>query len=241
MPTASNKQRILQRLTTTTRRSGDSPLGPNATVLEQLLYAVLREGATQESADQAFRKLQTSFFDWNEIRVSMSREVEDALDNLPQAEEKAQRIISLLQEIFDTTFSFDLEGLHKKGLKLAEKQLERYQACTPFVVAYVMANALGGHALPIDRGMERVLMRLQVFEPDADLIPQRASLEHQIPKAKGPIFFENLSALAHEYCAEQQPDCTHCTHNEDCPAGLKYLQTSKKATRERPLAKAKVK
>lgn len=241
MPTASNKQRILQRLMTSTKRAGDSLVGPNAPVLDQLLFSVLLEGTTRERAEQAFRALQTAFFDWNEVRVSMVREVEDALDALPHAEEKAQRIISLLQEIFDTTFSFDLEGLHKKGLKLAEKQLERYQACTPFVVAYVLANALGGHALPIDHDMERALLRLQVLDADGDVAAQRASLEHQVPKAKGPTFVENLSAVAHDCCAEHQPQCGQCTQHEDCPEGLKFLQTGKKAPRERPLAKTKVK
>lgn len=241
MATASNKQRILQRLTTSSKRSGDAALADNTPVLDHLLYAVLREGTTQEQANQAFRALQSSFFDWNEVRVSMAREVEDALGDLPQAEEKAQRLISFLQEIFETTYSFDLEGLHKKGLKLAEKQLERYQGSNPFVVAYVLANGLGGHALPLDRAMERTLLRLQVFDEEADLATQRAGLEHQIPKAKGATFCANLSGTAHEFCFEQQPQCGQCCFHDDCPTGLKHLQNGKRSVKERSLAKTKVK
>lgn len=199
------------------------------------------QGTTKERADEAFRNLRSAFFDWNEVRVSMAREVEDALAGLPRADEKAQRLISLLQEIFETTYSFDLEGLHKKGLKLAEKQLERYQGANSFVVAYVLANGLGGHALPLDGDMERTLRRLELFDGEADLAAQRASLEHQVPKAKGATFCANLSVIAQEFCTERQPQCAACPCNEDCPSAAKHLHNGKRTAKERAPARARAK
>src|SRR5262245_59347011 len=130
MPATPNKQRALTQLLaeipklTDERDSGNKAAG--RPVLEQFLYAVCREGTTRDKADRAFRALREAFFDWNELRVSSVREVADALHNLPRAEARAQRIIGFLQEVFETTFSFDLEGLHKKGLKEAGKKLDRY-------------------------------------------------------------------------------------------------------------------
>src|SRR5262249_31231594 len=158
-------------------------------VLEQFLYAVCREGATREQADRAFRGLRERFFDWNEVRVSSPREVEEVLGDIPDAETRANRLISLLQEVFETTFSFDLEGLHKKGLKQAAKQLARYQAANDYAVAWVTQQTLGGHAVPLDGPALRVLRRLGLIDgSQEELEALRGSLEHIVPKARGTLF-----------------------------------------------------
>ena len=130
------------------------------------------------------------FFDWNEVRVSSLREIEEALADLPDAEHRAQRLISFLQEVFETTFSFDLESLHKKGLKQAAKQLGRYQAANDYAVAWVI-HRLGGHAIPVDGPILRVLRRLGLVDGDQDDTESlRATLEHLVPKVRGPLFGE---------------------------------------------------
>ena len=83
---------------------------------------------------------------------------------LPDAEVRAQRLIDLLQEVFETTFSFDLESLHKKGLKQAAKQLSRYQAANDYAVAWVIQQSLGGHAVPLEARPCAVLRRLGLIE-----------------------------------------------------------------------------
>src|ERR1700677_5081531 len=118
-------------------------------VLEQFIYAVCREGTTRELAEQAYKNLQGSFFDWNEIRVSSVHEIAEALMGVPDAETRAQRIIDFLQEVFETTFSFDLESLQKKGVKQGAKQLARYTAANDYATAWVVQQRLGGHAIPL--------------------------------------------------------------------------------------------
>src|SRR5204863_3796796 len=144
-----NKQRLLQQLTTPHGRAPKAEPEPRP-VLEQFLYAVCREGVTRELADRAFRNLREQYFDWNEVRVSSARELAESLDCLPDAESRGQRVIDFLQEVFETTFSFDLESLHKKGLKQAAKQLSRYQAANDYIVASVIQGSLGGHAGALD-------------------------------------------------------------------------------------------
>jgi endonuclease-3 len=218
MPTATNKQRLLTQLFTSLKKQFESPEPEERPVLEQFLYAVCREGATREQADRAYRNLRERFFDWNEIRVSSVREVEDAFADLPQSDVRAQRLISLLQEVFETTFSFDLETLHKKGLKQAAKQLARYQAANEYAVAWVIQQSLGGHAIPLDAETMRVLRRLGLIDDDTD-DPEviRTSLEHLIPKAKGSLFNELLSAVANEYCWKDEPSCSSCPLSCECP------------------------
>ena len=148
------------------------------------------------------------------------------------SESKANRLIGLLQEVFETTFSFDLEFLHKKGLKQAAKQLARFQAANDFVVAWVIQNSLGGHAIVIDGPTLRVLKRLGLVEHDQD-DPEtvRASLEHLVPKSKGALFGEIISGLADELCQEDEPLCSSCPLAHDCPTGQENARAAVTSTR----------
>ena len=219
MPTTTNKQRVLTQIFTTLKKRYDPGEPEPWPVLEQFLYAVCREGAARAQADRSFRNLQERFFDWNEIRVSSPREVEEALGNISDAENRANRLISFLQEVFETTFSFDLESLHKKGLKQAAKQLSRYQAANDYAVSWVIQHSLGGHAIPLDAPSIRVVRRLGLIDGnEGDLEALRTSLEHLIPKSRGPLFTELISAMAHDPSWEEQfnglvPECSDSEDN----------------------------
>ncbi len=208
MATAINKQRVLNQIFTTLKKRYDPDEPEARPVLEQFLYAICREGAPREQADRAYKTLQERFFDWNELRVSSVREVEEALDDMPEAEYRANRLISFLQEVFETTYSFDLESLHKKGLKQAAKQLSRYQAATDYAVAWVTQKSLGGHAIPVDAPTLAILRRLGLVDDHEEhLETLRASLEHLVPKTRGALFIELISALAHDPDWEDDPNC----------------------------------
>jgi endonuclease-3 len=225
MQATNNKQRVLQQLLNTVAKSSKSGEPPTRPVLEQFLYAICREGSTRELADRAFRGLREQYFDWNEVRVSSPRELAESMDCLPDAESRGQRVVDFLQEVFETTFSFDLESLQKKPLKQAAKQLNRYQAANDYVVSSVIQQSLGGHALPLDDGALRVLRRLGIIESESD-DPEalRTGVEHQVPKAKAAVFCDNVSAIAYEYCAEDEPRCSLCPLCQHCPAAQEMKQ-----------------
>jgi endonuclease-3 len=243
MPTTTNKQRLLNQIFAHLPKAaregpdGASHLPQGLPVLEQFLYAVCREGATREEGGRAFQNLRERFFDWNEVRVSSLRELSEALGGLPDAESRAQRAVDFLQEVFETTYSFDLEILHKKGLKQAAKQLARYQAANDYSVAWVIQQSLGGHAVPLDSPTLRVLRRLGLADDDQqDLEALRASLEHYIPKAKGSLFIDLISDIAKDYCYEDEPNCSACPLAACCAMGQerKALGGSENGTRHRP-------
>src|SRR5437773_1991956 len=72
MPATTNKQRLLGTFLSTLKKAygdpGDPP--PVRPVLEEMVYAIIREGTTQPDADRACDRLRSQFFDWNEVRVS---------------------------------------------------------------------------------------------------------------------------------------------------------------------------
>jgi len=216
MATTINKQRLFGQLLSASRKAAESK-SEELPVLEQFIYGICRESATPEQADRAFRFLREKFFDWNEIRVSSVRELEEAFDDMPNAELRAQRVISFLQEVFEKEFSFTLDDLGKKGLKNAAKGLARYQASNDYVVSWVIQRSLGGHAIPLDPPTLRCARRLGLLDGDVeDLESARASMEHLIPKAKGSQATDNLSIVATENCNEEDPSCRACAMVAEC-------------------------
>jgi endonuclease III len=217
MATTINKQRLLTLLFTAVRKAPDSEEEPR-TVLDQVIYGLCREDATPEQADQAFNSLRERFFDWNEVRVSTVRELEESFEGMSHTEARGQRLVSFLQEVFETHFSFDLQNLLKKGLKDAAKQLSRYAATNDYAIGWVTQRSLGGHAIPLDAPTLRCSRRLGLLDDSQDdLEAARASLEHLIPKAKGAQFTDQISIVAEDNCWEEDPACTTCPMASECP------------------------
>jgi endonuclease-3 len=218
MATTINKTRVLNNLLA----AGPSPDKNVAqlSVLEQFIFGLCRENATLEQAQQAFSNLRSQFFDWNEVRVSSPREIEEALAGLCDTESRAQRLIAFLQEVFETTFSFELESVQKKGLKQAAKALLGFGASNDYVGAWVVQRTLGGHAIPIDAPTLRCARRLALVDASTD-DPEaaRSTLEHIVPKSKGGQFSDAISLVAEQYCWEDEPRCQGCPLSGDCPTG----------------------
>lgn len=235
MPATTNKQQLLAQAATSLKKKQTVSAGPTKrTVLEEVLFAICREGTTTPNAEAAYLRLKQNFFDLNEIRVSSVQEVAEALDGLPDAGAKARRIVALLQEVFEERYRFDLEDIAKKGLKQAAKQLARYKGgATDFVVAWVTQRSLGGHAIPLDAPTLRFLHRFGIIDDPnpEDLEATRGSLEHYIPKAKGMESTELFIEHAVKTCGDQ-PDCGHCSLKSDCPTGLEKTGKSKAGSNE---------
>lgn len=176
------------------------PAAPTSdrSVLEHLLYACCLENAKPEDANEAYARIQQSFFDWNEVRVTSIAELADQLTNLPDPQAAASYLKKSLQAVFEAHFAFDLEFLRKQNLGKSEKDLERYTSQNSFLISYVVQNALGGHAIPCSRGALEGMISVGVIT-EAEAIEGRIpGAERAIPKNKGAEF----SSLLHQLGAD---------------------------------------
>lgn len=230
MPAITNKQQLLTQAQTALKKrfplAVAAELPEPRPLLEELIFAICREASTAADADAAYARLRKAFLDWNEVRVSTVQEVADVLRPLSGSGGRAKRIIGLLQEVFEDKYSFDLSDLGKKGLKDTARKLRFYkEGVDDYAVAWVVQRALGGHAIPLDEPTLRVLRRLGVIEevePDS-LEGLRGSIEHVIPKNRGPEFTDLMSVHAQELCTETDPNCPACPLKSDCPTGQENL------------------
>ncbi|HMB07468.1 MAG TPA: endonuclease [Isosphaeraceae bacterium] len=191
------------------------------TVLEAVIYAICHEGSTREQANQALSRFKDGFFDWNEVRVSSLDEIQGALTGLSEPEGRSPRIRRFLRQLFDRTYGFTLEALTKKPLKDSIKVLQEYEALgDDYVLATVIQQSLGGHAIPVDAPSRRALERLGVVDAETDNAMLRALLERAVPKNRGNEFIDLIEELAHDTCVEGEPDCPQCELRKICPTAL---------------------
>jgi endonuclease-3 len=217
MATQSKSQFLTDIHTQLKRRYKPKPdrAAAKLTVLEAVVYGICHEDTTREQANQALSRFKDHFFDWNEVRVSPIAEIEETLADIPDAENRAQRIRRFLRQLFEKTYGFTLEALVKKPLKEALKALAAYEAfSSDYVTATVVQQALGGHAIPIDSSTRTALSRLGIADPD--LASLRSVIERAIPKNRGIEFLELLEELAHDTCVSPDPECPRCELRKIC-------------------------
>ena len=184
--------KVLKRTYKHTPTKGDQPL------LDALLFACCLENTPHEMAQTALAKVRGAFFDWNEIRVSTAKELAEVMHELPEPLEAASRLKGVLQSVFESDYSFELEHLKKQNIGAAVKRLQKLQGASAFNVAYATQTSLGGHSIPVDKGTLNALYVLGVIsesEAREGIVP---GMERAIPKSKGQEF----GALLHELGAD---------------------------------------
>jgi endonuclease-3 len=60
---------------------------------------------------------------------------------------------------------------------------------------------------------------IEEADPDS-LEAVRGSIEHVIPKTRGPEFTDLMSVHAAELCVEKTPHCPACPLKTECPVGI---------------------
>jgi len=207
---------------------------PSRTVLEHLLFASCLENAHYPAAEEAFAALVHTFFDFNEIRVSSVRELSEVLARLPDPPAAANRVKRVLQNVFEATYSFDLEGLRKLNLGPAVERLEEIEGTSRFTVAYVVQAALGGHSIPLDAGTLAALRLVDLVAHEdvaAGVVP---GLERAIPKHSGIEFAALLHQLGADFAASPYAPPLHhiLVEIEPAAAGRLPSRRSKRADRD---------
>ncbi len=210
---------------------------PQRTVLEHLLYACCLDGVSYDKADVAFQRIQEISIDWNEVRVTSAAEIAESMVGFPEPRRSAANLRRVLQSVFESQYSFDLEHLKKQNLGKTIKELEKHSGTSPFVVSYVTQHALGGHSIPVDRGALDVMYISEVIdekEREAGTVP---GLERAIPKKQGIEFGSLLHQIAAELVATPFSPAVRATLLEINPQGKDRLP--KRKSRKKPAAAKK--
>ena len=124
------------------------------------------------------------------------------MKELPEPTAAASNLKKLLQSVFESTYSFDLEPVKKQNISAGIKRLQQLDGAKQFIVAYAVQAALSGHSIPLrSRRTLAILGILGVATPAEVESGNVTGLERAIPKDKGVEFGSLLHQLAADYIA----------------------------------------
>lgn len=195
-PKTADKQALIKKLQPVVKKFQKTTVIPEFPVMETLLFAACLEDVSLDEGIVGYDRLRASFDDLNEARVSSVTELREALGNIYNDEWKAYRFKGLLQHVFDKNYTFEFEGLKKRTLELAQKQLQKIKLATPFIRTYTLHAVLGAHLLPLDERSRHALIWLGLATPDQSADDIGESLKATIKKSEVDQFCIMIRSLA---------------------------------------------
>ena len=210
------------------KKYGRKKEGTSRSVLEEAIFAVLAEDANEPKAGKVFRRFTKRYVDWNEVRVSSLHELSATMAGLPDTESKGTAMKNLLEYVFSDQHDLTLDMLQKAPLKKAARYLKRSDGLSDFVVASVTLLSLGGHAVPVDAQMHRVMHRFGLSAEDTSVEELRGSVERLVAKNRAYAFWRLMTELAQDTCGPKTPRCGACVLAAVCPTGMDAVGTTKR-------------
>lgn len=202
MPTAkatraSDKAQICRKLVVALQKLyGKSVPRIDLPVLETMLFGICLEDNNWAAAEAGYKKLLSSYFDLNEIRVSSVNELEKTLLPLHESDWKGLRIRSLLRHVFETTYSFEYEKFRRLTQEVAVRNLKKINDLTAFVKDFAQQQILGCHVVCLDNSMLAAARWLGLVPPNADLAGAAEFLKGGLKKSEVAEFCHCLRCLA---------------------------------------------
>ncbi len=194
---AADKSQVCRKLVTALQKLyGKSVPKIELSVVETMLFAACLEDNSWEQAEACLKKLISSYFDLNEIRVSTVSELEQTLNPLKDADWKGLRIRSILRYVFESTYSYDYEKLRRQTLEQAVKTLKKVNDITPFIRDFILHEVLGSHIICMDQSMLTAAEWLGLVPVKSDLHDASEFLKGGIKKSEVSEFCHLLRSLA---------------------------------------------
>jgi endonuclease III len=146
-----------------------------------LVLSYLMWESTTPWALEAYRRLQASSTDFNDVRVTMPAEIAEVIgDRSPVADERAHRLRATLRDIYQREHQVSLAHLTKQGKRDIRKYIETLDGVMPYVAARVLLLCFDTHAIPVDEQLRRALIAAEVADAEADLAGVASWLNRQV-------------------------------------------------------------
>lgn len=172
------------------RQTVDSPEVPEPeNPLRQLAIATLSVGSSDSVGRRAVDRAMDAMVDWNDMRVSSATELNEATGNvLPRGLANCQRLITVLQSVYDRENRMSLDRLRTMARRDAKHFLEALGGIDEYGVASVLLWSLGGHAIPVGDRLLHELRTADLVHPDATKAEVQAFLERHVSAADAKTF-----------------------------------------------------
>jgi endonuclease-3 len=193
--------------------------------LETLLHSVLAGNGNDLLAARILEKLHQELVDWNELRVTTPKEIEELVSPLPDAAEKALILRRILHRLFRERHSLSLGHFKRFGQERLAQDLDELGGLTPQMRDRILLKAFDVNVLPLTEDIERIAKRLGLIENYLTSDKVKEAIEEILPPKRVYSFYHLVSEHAETVCSARNCVCTTCILVNVCARG----QEQKKA------------
>ncbi|MCJ7778470.1 MAG: hypothetical protein MUP16_09170 [Sedimentisphaerales bacterium] len=161
--------------------------------VDALVYAIVSAKLSEPATQSAIKRFSDYFADWNDLRISRTEEVVEALGaDTPVTRDIASALTAALKSVFNKYNMVSLKALSKMSKRPARGVLEKIDGTNRFVVDYCMLTSLQGHAIPLTKKMIEYLRSNELVHAGADEREIEGFLARQISAENTYEFYSLL-------------------------------------------------
>ena len=159
------------KLATFLRKHGAAPAagkpdaGPDGSELVDLfVHSFMLWQAPSPDANAALKRLKAAFFDWNDLRVSLTSDIVDVIGHRYwRASDRIARMRDAMNGIFRREHKVSLDRLRTLMKKDAVSYMETLPGMVPFVANRVLLVGVDFHSVPLEEFGLQLLVRASVL------------------------------------------------------------------------------
>lgn len=187
--------------------------------LETLLHSVLAGNGSDLLAARILEKLHQELVDWNELRVTTPRDIEELISPLSDAADKALILRRILHKLFRERHSLSLGHFKRFGQDRLSQDLDELGGLTEPMRARILLKAFDVNVLPMTEDIERITKRLGLIENYLTSDKVKEAIEEILPPKRVYSFFHLMSEHAESVCTARNYVCTTCILTSVCARG----------------------
>lgn len=198
--------------------TGDLPGLPPTDVVDLIVFHKLQLSMPFESALRSYRNLKTRFVDWNEVRVTSLREIQDVLASGPESLEVSVFIKEFLEFVHRERQRVSLEFLMEENLGEIRSYLKKVRGLDPATVNLVLRVRKDLPVVPLNRAMERVLDRIGLLRNASRREQKERALHERVAPENALAVHHFLLNHSQEYCPSDETNlaCERCCMRRVC-------------------------
>lgn len=205
-----------------------------------LIHSVLLADTTPKRTEKALAALEAEFVDFNELRVTQTKEIIECIGkDFLGIHNKAETISTVLAGLFSRVSDVKMDHIGELSKRDIRRHL-REIGCPPFAEAMVSMKCYGIHAIPVDDSLRDILEINGQIHPGAELLDTQSFLERIISQKNGlaahEIFREYIVKNSVVLQQKRKADAERKAAEEQ--AARKAAEKAEKAAEEQAARKA---
>jgi hypothetical protein len=150
-----------------------------SSVIEILIYHRLHFHMSPGAALTAFERLRTEFVDWNELRVSPIREIQEQLRDGVDSLELSVFVKDLLEQVHSDRHKIDLDSILEGNLSDIRKHLKQVRDVEPSSIELVLLLRKLHPVVPLSEDEIALLTSLGLVK-DSDTLDRKMKVLHDL-------------------------------------------------------------